>query len=121
MSKCVVKYETTRAMPFRHRSDLYLLNLEVVKAYFKNGPNKYYNEDTPVGVSITIYHRKPKKVRTTRPDEPSVNDIDFGRFTGAFLRTLENIAYDKARQVGEFYIERFYDQNPRIEFEVYEL
>lgn len=121
MEKCVVKFDTLNKKAFKVKSDLYLLNLNVAKAYFKGRKRKYFKEDTPVGVSITIYEKKTKMVKVTKVNQPSVGDIHYGNFVGTFLTALENVAFDKARQVGELYIERYYDPNPRIEYEVFEL
>lgn len=118
--KAIVKLDNKKRISYRSSHDRYLFTLRLAKAWVSANPNVYFPIDNPIGVSVTLYDKKKQDPKYDE-GEHNTADYDLGAFVKLLTEGLENIAYDKKRQIVEFSISKFLDKDQRVEFEVYEI
>jgi hypothetical protein len=104
---------------YKHR---YLFIGRLVKEYIKTYGDQFFSIDNAVGISIIFYEKvKLKNNKTIDINGASLSGLHIHELARDIVKGLEEIAYEKQRQVAELFITKNYASYSKIEIEVYKL
>jgi Holliday junction resolvase RusA-like endonuclease len=112
----------TKKFDFRDSIHKRYFERALASEYTKTYQDQYFQKDTPVGISVTVYEKLPKVTnRAVRINGSAItNDSVFALLT-LITKTLVYIAYDKVNQITEAYVQKLYSPSNSIEIEVYQI
>jgi hypothetical protein len=112
----------TKQFDFRDSIHKRYFERALASEYTKTYQDQYFQNGTPVGISVTIYRKLPKVTNKVVKMNASAitNDNMFSLMT-LISKTLVYIAYDKVNQITECYVQSLYSNTHSMEIEVYKI
>ena len=95
--------------------------MSIKEAYLQANQQSYMNPETPLSLSMVVYHQIPKSVSKKKKQEMLDLKIrptkkpDIDNILKSVCDSLNKVAFYDDTQFVDIYVQKFYDETPRLE------